>query len=334
MKQLSASRFFPSLGFLDSGSGLTFVERCRDGHFAVGEGGVAAIAATGDGKVEFVAFADRTLAYVASEMGYPAYYPVPSLDEGRPLQAVLMDLDGTTVRSEGFWIRIIRGTMAALLGRPGFELEETDLPFVSGHSVSEHLSYCLRKYGPDRGVEEARREYYRLAEFEMGEILRGRGEKDAFAPAPGVKDFLLELKALGLKLGLVTSGLYQKAYPEIKSAFDSLGMGAPEDFYDVIITAGFPLRRGAAGTLGELSPKPHPWLYAEAARVGMGIAPEQRGGVVGIEDSGAGVCSIRLAGFPAIGVAGGNIEESGARSLCSRYCADFPEILAGIRARR
>lgn len=34
---------------------------------------------------------------------------------------------------------------------------------------------------------------------------------------------------------------------------------------------------------------------------------EQRNHVVGIEDSAAGVCSIRLAGFSAIGVAGGNI---------------------------
>jgi beta-phosphoglucomutase len=334
MKQHSASHYFPSLGLLDSRSGMAFPERCGDGRFSVGREGVEAIAATGDGKVEFLGFADRTLAYVASDMGYPAYYPVLPLAEGAPLRAVLMDLDGTTVRSEGFWIGVIRKTIAALLGRPRFELEEADLPFVSGHSVSEHLRYCLRKYCPEKSVEEARLEYYARTDFEMDEILQGRGELGAFTPAPGIKDFLLELKGLGLRLGLVTSGLYRKAYPEIKSAFDSLGMGLPEDFYDVIITAGYPLRRGAVGTLGELSPKPHPWLYAETARVGLGIAPEERGGVVGIEDSGAGICSIRLAGFPAIGIAGGNIEEAGTRALCSEYCADFPRILESIMARR
>jgi len=126
----------------------------------------------------------------------------------------------------------------------------------------------------------------------------------------------------------VTSGLYEKAYPEIVSAFRQLKMGAPEDFYDTIITAGYPLRPGSTGTLGELSPKPHPWLYAETCRVGLGLPFEARGKVVGIEDSGAGVCSIRLAGFTTIGLAGGNIIESGTRALCDFYAGTFEAILA------
>jgi beta-phosphoglucomutase-like phosphatase (HAD superfamily) len=103
-------------------------------------------------------------------------------------------------------------------------------------------------------------------------------------------------------------------------------MGDPKDFYDAIITAGFPLRKGSTGTLGELSPKPHPWLYAEVARVGLGLDPDDRHNIVGIEDSGAGVCSIRLAGFSAIGIAGGNIIDSGTESLCEHYCENFEDI--------
>ena len=57
------------------------------------------------------------------------------------LVAVLMDLDGTSVRSEEFWIGIIQTSTASLLGDRHFELEEADLPFVSGHSVSEHLQH-------------------------------------------------------------------------------------------------------------------------------------------------------------------------------------------------
>jgi len=88
------------------------------------------------------------------------------------------------------------------------------------------------------------------------------------------------------------------------------------------------MRQGVGpGTLGELSPKPHPWLYAEVCRVGLGIPFDQRHHVVGIEDSGAGVCSIRLAGFAAIGLSGGNIVESGTRALCSHFCTGFDEIL-------
>ena len=83
------------------------------------------------------------------------------------------------------------------------------------------------------------------------------------------------------------------------------------DFYDVIITAGQALKKGQTGTLGELSPKPHPWLYAETARDGLGISPSRRHKVIGIEDSSAGIISIRLAGFAAIGIGGGNIETSG-----------------------
>ena len=161
----------------------------------------------------------------------------------RPVQAVLMDLDGTSVHSEGFWIWIIERTTASLLGDPRFELEPADLPFVSGHSVSEHLTYCVRKYCPDKTVEEARDFYFEHTRREMQAILDGRGRMDAFVPAPGLKEFLLELKDRGIKIALVTSGLHEKAWPEIVAAFRALGMGDPRDFYDAIITAGFPLRQ-------------------------------------------------------------------------------------------
>ena len=46
------------------------------GAFVAGRDGVVSITATGDRKVEFIAFADHTLAYVRSALGYPAYYPV------------------------------------------------------------------------------------------------------------------------------------------------------------------------------------------------------------------------------------------------------------------
>jgi beta-phosphoglucomutase-like phosphatase (HAD superfamily) len=214
-----------------------------------------------------------------------------------------------------------------LLGNPKFELEEADLPYVSGHSVSEHLGYCVRKYCPDKTVEEARKYYFQHTHFQMQEILDGRGRANAFTPSPGLKDFLMELKAKNIKIGLVTSGLYEKAWPEILSAFKTLNMGDPKDFYDAIITAGFPLRKSEVGTLGELSPKPHPWLYSEISRVGLGISAEHSSHVIGIEDSGAGVCSIRLAGFAVVGFGGGNIIESGTRGLCNHYCESFEDVL-------
>jgi beta-phosphoglucomutase len=320
----------PHLGDFPPDSGLVSIDITDDGRFRRGRDGVVSVTATGDGKVEFVAFRDHTLAHVRSALGYGAYYPIHPVSLEKPVRAVLMDLDGTSVHSEGFWIWIIERTTAGLLDNPGFELEPADLPYVSGHSVSEHLQYCVAKYCPGRTLEEARALYFEHTRREMAAILDGRGRADAFVPAPGLRDFLLALRERGIRIGLVTSGLYEKAYPEIVAAFRALGMGDPREFYDAIITAGYPLRRGEVGTLGELSPKPHPWLYAEVAGVGLGLPFEERGGVVGLEDSGAGVCAIRLAGFRAIGLAGGNIAESGTRALCHRYCQNLAEVLEVI----
>lgn len=316
----------PNIGEISNESGFKPLEKTSNGAFLVGQNGVNAIVATGDGKVEFICFNDKSLAFVNSGMGYPAYYPVHHVEMQKPIKAVLMDLDGTSVRSEEFWIWIIEKTTASLLGNPRFQLEEADIPYVSGHSVSEHLTHCIRKYCPDKTVEEARDFYFQHTRFEMNEIMEGRGKPKAFTPTEGIAEFLFKLKERDIKIGLVTSGLYEKAWPEILDAFKTLGMGDPRDFYDAIITAGFPLRKGIPGTLGELSPKPHPWLYAETARVGLGIEFADRNSVVGIEDSGAGVCSIRLAGYPTIGISGGNIFESGTQELCCHYCEDFDEI--------
>jgi beta-phosphoglucomutase-like phosphatase (HAD superfamily) len=317
----------PDLGRFGPESGLRPLAACSDGRFRPGADGVASVTATGDGKVEFIAFNDHTLAYIPSALGYGAYYPVYPVTLERPVAAVLMDLDGTSVRSEHFWIWIIEQTTASLVGNPRFTLEAADLPFVSGHSVSEHLAYCIRKYCPGQTIEAARAYYFEHTRREMRAILDGRGRADAFTPAPGLKEFLLTLKARGIQIGLVTSGLYEKAYPEIVAAFRALGLGEPAAFYDAIITAGYPLRRGEVGTLGELSPKPHPWLYAETARVGLGLPFAARNSIIGIEDSGAGACAIRLAGFPTVGMGGGNIIESGTRGLCDFYVETFEEVL-------
>ncbi|VGO12833.1 hypothetical protein PDESU_01387 [Pontiella desulfatans] len=325
---------FPELGTTIESLGLNELKQTSDHRFTTGTNGVQAIGKTGDGKVEFIGFSDQTMALVNSALGYPAYYPVHSVEREDPITAVLMDLDGTTVHSEEFWIWIIQLSTASLLGNPGFELEESDLPYVSGHSVSEHLQYCVTKYCPEKTVEEARTYYFEHTHREMQLILEGKGKPGAFRPSPGIKEFLLELKNMDMRIGLVTSGLYEKAYPEILDAFKTLGMGDPADFYDAIITAGHALRKGEAGTLGELSPKPHPWLYAETMRVGLGMDFSQRHSAIGIEDSGAGICSILLAGMQPWGIGGGNIDQSGTRGLCKQYVEDFEALLEKIKQRR
>ena len=176
-------------------------------------------------------------------------------------------------------------------------------------------------------MELARKYYFEIVNHEMDEIMKGRGKQDAFTPAPHLKEFLTTVKKEGIKIGLVTSGLYEKAMPEIISAFRQLDMGDPVDFYDSIITAGQALRAGQTGTLGELAPKPHPWLYAETARVGLGIPFENRHRVIGLEDSSAGVVSIKLAGFSCVGISGGNIEAAGVGDMCDYKIDDLMQML-------
>jgi len=330
------------IGPIPADSGMSQIPVGGGGRFRAGRDGVRAIYLTGDRKVEFIAYAGHTLAYVRSAMGHPAIYPLEPAAIEPPVEAVLMDLDGTSVRSEPFWMWIIERTIAELTGRAGFELEDADLPHISGHSVSEHLQYCIDKYCPDRKVEQARKIYFRITAREMQAILdsgdpgavQGEGASGRpgrfFVPAPGLKEFLLAMKDRGVRIGLVTSGLYEKAWPEIVAAFRAMGLGDPLEFYDAIVSAGHAIRPGQVGTLGELQAKPHPWLYAEAARVGLGIPPQRRAHCVGIEDSGAGVCSIRLAGFAAVGVAGGNIHRAGVAPLLHSMHDSLADVLGEV----
>ncbi|MBQ6625156.1 MAG: HAD hydrolase-like protein [Clostridia bacterium] len=295
--------------------------------FQVGKDGVKKIWTPDDKKIDIVEFDDKKLCYVKSGLGYPAIYPMYETHFEKKADAILMDLDGTSVHSESFWMWVIEQTTARLLSNSSFKYEKEDEPFISGHSVSEHLQYMIDKYVPGGSLELARQYYFEIVNYEMDEILKGRGKQDAFTPSPNLKEFLLTVKKEGIKIGLVTSGLYEKAMPEIISAFRQLDMGDPTEFYDSIITAGQALRKGQTGTLGELAPKPHPWLYAETARVGLGMPFENRHKVIGIEDSSAGVVSIKLAGFSCVGISGGNIDQAGVGELCDYKIDDLMQTL-------
>jgi beta-phosphoglucomutase len=308
------------------------LQESSSGLFKTGENGVTGIYTPKDKKVEFIYLDKKALCYVKSAMGYPAFYPFNPPVFSPSAKGVLMDLDGTSVHSENFWIYIIERTVATLMNNPSFGLKQEDIPFVSGHSVSEHLQYCIDKYCPGKTVEEARNIYFSITRYEMNEIMEGRGKTDAFSPAPNLKEFLLTLKENNIKIGLVTSGLTEKALPEIVSAFRTLGLGDPLEFYDAVISAGTAIVKGQVGTLGELAPKPHPWLYAETARVGLGFSPND-GCVIALEDSSAGVVSARLAGFPCIGVEGGNIRQSGVTSLCCNMVSNLMDALPIILGR-
>ena len=256
-----------------------------------------------------------------NQCGVEATYPFVKPETKFPIKAVLMDLDGTTVTSEEFWMYLIEKTIKQV-SSPDFCLAEEDIPFVSGFSTIEHLEYCLNKYKIDCSVNKALEVYHQTARFELNEIMEGRGNADAFKPREGLKEFLFALKNAGIKIGLVTSGLDYKAIPEILSAFRVLDMGDPLAFYDAIITGGKRKGKGEYGTIGELAAKPHPWLYSEILN-GLGVDKEN---AVIIEDSSAGLLAGRLANMNVIGFNDGNLIKSGLHEECILMVDTFDEI--------
>ena len=257
-----------------------------------------------------------------NQCGVEATYPFEKPQTEFPIQAVLMDLDGTTVISEEFWIYLIEKTVKQI-SSPDFRLSEEDTPYVSGFSTAEHLEYCLNKYKIPKTVNEALEVYHKTARFELNEIMEGRGNVDAFKPRAGLKGFLYSLKKAGIKIGLATSGLDYKAIPEIVSAFRVLDMGDPIEFYDAIITGGRRKGEGEYGTIGEMAVKPHPWIYSEL--VG-GLNVDKKNAIV-IEDSSAGLLSGRLAGMNVIGFNDGNLIQSGLNEECIAMVDTFDDII-------
>lgn len=251
--------------------------------------------------------------------GVDACYKVSDVRFTPKAEAVMMDLDGTTLDSEPFWIYMIQLTMRELMGNHKFDFEDSDIPYISGYTTIEHLRYCIDKYCPEKNINDANQIYHKTAAFELGEIMNGRGNINAFVPKEGLADLLNFFKKEKIKIGLVTSGLDYKAIPEIVSVFKQIGLGDPLDYYDAIITGGKRKGCGDYGSLGEIVAKPHPWLYTELAYAGLHIEHPER--TIVIEDSSAGVMGARFAGFSVIGLNTGNITESGLDCLC-QYKAD------------
>lgn len=272
--------------------------------------------------VDFISINNKDFCKI-DQCGITALYPFEQAKTDLPIKYVLMDLDGTTVKSEEFWIYLIELTIKRFSGNADFRLSEEDVPYVSGFSTIEHLEYCIKKYGLDSDVDRALDIYHEIAKFELNEIMEGRGNVDAFKPRTGLKDFLCLLKERGVKIGLVTSGLDYKAIPEIVSAFRVLGMGDPLKFYDAIITGGRRKEKGEYGTIGEIASKPHPWVYSEIA---LGLSITDKSHAIVLEDSSAGLISARLAGFNVIGFKDGNLIKSGLDKECLMMIDTFDEI--------
>jgi beta-phosphoglucomutase-like phosphatase (HAD superfamily) len=320
--------YLPGIGAAELGRAGGLVLRPVSGPFMAGLDGVVTIAGLDDGSVDFIAYDEGTLAAIHGPPAPTALYSVPPVEPPAldSLKAVFMDLDGTTVLSEPFWIGLIEETLREIMADRRFALEECDLPFLSGRPIAAHLTYALRKYCPDRSLAEARDIHTRLSAEALAALLDGTGNLAAMQPHPGLKEFLLAMRARCIPVALVTSGTAEKAWPELVAVFRGMGLGNPYEMYAAIVCAGQTISPGRLGTLGVLAAKPHPWLYSEAA-MALGLEGEDLRQCLGIEDTPTGAIALRLAGLPVVGAAGDAIARSGLGALLVTATEDYRSLI-------
>lgn len=312
--------------------GLIHLEYCHipgRGKLCTGENGISFLAINKAHEFIFIGHGGEMEVVINSKAGiYPGFAILPTQIES-PLEGVLLDLDGTCVKSEAFWIQTILETTNRMRNRYGLpaidQFTQEELPHVSGRTVPEHLMYCIQHYFPKASLLETQALYTEIAEEYMIKFNTGELDIDAFEPADGLKDLLLLLKQKGIKIGIVTSGLYYKAWPELDQAMKKMALGDARKFFDAILTSGTLARRGVCGTMGNAIAKPWPNIYFEAAQA-LGFSMDRRNHYVGIGDSNSDAGSLRLMGTPFIGVAHGNIEVGGTKCLCNAFAESLVDV--------
>ena len=172
-------------------------------------------------------------------------------------------------------------------------LSEESLPFEIADKMALTLTdkYNVRM---DR-LQGAIDIYYANYHIILEGIRDGSVKEALIEPMPFLGEFLSICKKLGIKLGLVTSSVQKEAEIVMPIVFRGMGFDMPyQDYYDSIVTA--------SNNEMENYLKPHPMLY-DIALTEMGYQHQsQRNGSFGIEDSTAGLKSVRAAGISAVAV--------------------------------
>ncbi|MEU8568680.1 HAD family phosphatase [Streptomyces pathocidini] len=195
---------------------------------------------------------------------------VPALDaraaEGSALQAVLLDMDGTLVDTEGFWWDAEVEIFAEL----GHTLGEEHREVVVGGPMTRSASYLIQATGADITLPA------------LTSLLNARFEElvDRGVPLmPGAARLLAELAAHEVPTALVSASHRRIIDRVLKSV-------GPELF--ALTVAGDELERT----------KPHPDPYLKAA-AGLGAAPAR---CAVVEDTATGVASAEAAGCRVVAV--------------------------------
>jgi HAD superfamily hydrolase (TIGR01509 family) len=192
--------------------------------------------------------------------------PRPAKPAGRPLQAVLFDMDGLLVDSEPLWFEVESEVMARL----GGAWSEADQHALLGGSLPRTVAYLLARAARPASADDVARW---LVDGMTG-LLAARGPQ----VLPGAAELLGEVRAAGIAHALVTSS----ERPIMEAVISHPGLN-----FDVTVCAA-DVRRS--------KPDPEPYLRAAAL---LGADPRS---CVALEDSPNGVAAAEAAGCKLVAV--------------------------------
>ncbi|KAB2971863.1 HAD family phosphatase [Streptomyces sp. SS1-1] len=194
--------------------------------------------------------------------------PAPSTRtaDGSALQAVLLDMDGTLVDSEGFWWDVEVEVFASL----GHTLDDTWRHVVVGGPMTRSAGFLIEATGADIGLDELT-------------VLLNQGFEDRIGHSlplmPGAARLLAELSEHGIPTALVSAS-HRRI---IDRVLTTLG---PQHFSLTV----------AGDEVARTKPHPDPYLLAAA---GLGADPAR---CAVVEDTATGVAAAEAAGCQVVAV--------------------------------
>ncbi|MGW6691070.1 HAD family hydrolase [Streptomyces sp. NPDC054961] len=206
--------------------------------------------------------------------------PVARTADGHALQAVLLDMDGTLVDTEGFWWEIEVDVFAAL----GHRLDESWRDVVVGGPMTRSAGFLIASTGASIGLAE------------LSVLLNERFEAriaDRVPLMPGAERLLTELARHNVPTALVSASH--------RRIIDQVLLTLGRDRFHLTV-AGDDVPRT----------KPHPDPYLLAART-LGAHPSR---CAVIEDTATGVAAAEAAGCRVVAVPSvGHIEPAPGRTV-------------------